>query len=300
MKNTLSISDSFVKTYTAGFRFGFNGKEKDNEVYGAGNAYTTEFRELDTRLGGRWWSLDPKGKAWESPYVGFGDNPILYNDANGDIIYFAKGTSSQFKIQFATTIKYLNQHGAAGVIAKLEASKVPVYIQESTSISSGTEAEGGDKFTPDKAKGGNGKNTILWNAHAGVLTTKGHILSAASGLSHEADHAYEYATHPEKYTKDATTGDAKYTTKEERRVITGSEQNVALKLGEIKKGEETRTDHSGTYQYMAGPTTTQSEFGTGATVNGTNKDYGLSQYITPNKAPTAKSSDKGSSYAPLK
>jgi hypothetical protein len=37
-----------------------------------GNSYTTEFRELDTRIG-RWWSLDPVFKEWESPYAGFGN-----------------------------------------------------------------------------------------------------------------------------------------------------------------------------------------------------------------------------------
>ncbi|MEO6883115.1 MAG: hypothetical protein ABI199_03720 [Bacteroidia bacterium] len=65
------------------FRFGFNGMEKDNDIYGTGNAYTTEFRMLDTRLGGRWWSLDPDIKPWESPYAGFSDNPIVYSDPFG-------------------------------------------------------------------------------------------------------------------------------------------------------------------------------------------------------------------------
>jgi hypothetical protein len=41
------------------YRFGFNGMEKDNEVKGQGKSYTTEFRQLDPRLGGRWWSIDP-------------------------------------------------------------------------------------------------------------------------------------------------------------------------------------------------------------------------------------------------
>ncbi|MEO6883127.1 MAG: hypothetical protein ABI199_03780 [Bacteroidia bacterium] len=83
MKNNFSISVSFVETYTGRFRFGLSGMEKDDEIYGTGNAYTTEFRELDTRLGGRCWSLDTKTKAGESPYVGFGDNPIVYCDPFG-------------------------------------------------------------------------------------------------------------------------------------------------------------------------------------------------------------------------
>jgi|GEM_PF-2772454 len=42
------------------YRFGFNGMEKDDEVNGSnGTSYTTPFRQLDPRLGGRWWSRDP-------------------------------------------------------------------------------------------------------------------------------------------------------------------------------------------------------------------------------------------------
>jgi RHS repeat-associated protein len=53
-----------------GYRFGYQGSEKDNEFKGDGNSYTTEFRQLDPRLG-RWLSVDPliiKFPAY-SPYV---------------------------------------------------------------------------------------------------------------------------------------------------------------------------------------------------------------------------------------
>jgi len=40
------------------YRYGFNGMEKDDEVKGKGNSYTTHFRMLDPRLG-RWLSTDP-------------------------------------------------------------------------------------------------------------------------------------------------------------------------------------------------------------------------------------------------
>jgi hypothetical protein len=72
-------------TSTPSYRYGFNsGSEKDDEIYGiAGSLYTTEFRELDTRLGGRWWSPDPIVKPWESPYAGFSNNPIYFSDPMG-------------------------------------------------------------------------------------------------------------------------------------------------------------------------------------------------------------------------
>jgi RHS repeat-associated protein len=66
------------------YRYGYNGMEKDNELKGVGNSYTTEFRQYDPRLG-RWLSLDPlaeQAPGW-SPYRAFFDNPILFADPDG-------------------------------------------------------------------------------------------------------------------------------------------------------------------------------------------------------------------------
>jgi RHS repeat-associated protein len=67
-----------------GYRFGYQGSEKDNETKGNGNSYTTEFRQLDPRLG-RWLSVDPMFAKfpWQSPYVSFDNNPILLIDHLG-------------------------------------------------------------------------------------------------------------------------------------------------------------------------------------------------------------------------
>ena len=75
-----------------GYRYGYQGSEKDDEVKGDGNSYTTEFRQLDPRVG-RWIMIDPKTvlTPWESPYVSMADNPILYNDPNGDFIPLITG-----------------------------------------------------------------------------------------------------------------------------------------------------------------------------------------------------------------
>lgn len=66
------------------YRYGYNGMEKDNEVSGEGNSYTTEFRQYDPRLG-RWKSLDPLMMKfpWMSPYVAFDNNPIFFVDPYG-------------------------------------------------------------------------------------------------------------------------------------------------------------------------------------------------------------------------
>lgn len=78
------------------FRFGFNNQEKDDEIYGVGNATTAMFWEYDSRLGRR-WNKDPKPIASVSPYTTFENNPIWHIDPNGDSIgisLFEKGESS--------------------------------------------------------------------------------------------------------------------------------------------------------------------------------------------------------------
>ncbi len=66
------------------YRFGYQGSEKDNEVSGEGNSYTTEFRQLDPRLG-RWFSVDPWEKKYPyiTPYASMFNNPINLNDPKG-------------------------------------------------------------------------------------------------------------------------------------------------------------------------------------------------------------------------
>jgi RHS repeat-associated protein len=66
------------------YRYGFNGKEKDDEVKGEGNSYDFGARIYDSRIG-RWLSPDPKFSLqpnW-SPYKAFFDNPNLYIDPDG-------------------------------------------------------------------------------------------------------------------------------------------------------------------------------------------------------------------------
>lgn len=81
------------RTYnTTDYRFGYNGMEKDKEIKGDGNSYTTEFRQYDPRLG-RWLSLDPlmaQYSEW-SPYVAFENNPVVYDDPLGLSVDGEKG-----------------------------------------------------------------------------------------------------------------------------------------------------------------------------------------------------------------
>ncbi|OJX57979.1 MAG: hypothetical protein BGO89_06155 [Candidatus Kapaibacterium thiocyanatum] len=69
-----------------GYRYGYNGQEKVDEVAGAGNHTTAEFWEYDTRLGRR-WNLDPRPVVGVSDYAAFADNPILFSDPKGDTVW---------------------------------------------------------------------------------------------------------------------------------------------------------------------------------------------------------------------
>ena len=69
-----------------GYRYGFNGQERSDDIKGEGNSYTAQFWEYDPMIGKR-WNVDPIHKY--SPYEAFGSNPIINSDPSGlDTINF--------------------------------------------------------------------------------------------------------------------------------------------------------------------------------------------------------------------
>jgi RHS repeat-associated protein len=71
------------------YRYGFNGKEEDDEVKGDGNSLDFGARIYDSRLG-RWYSLDPLQKKYpdETNYGFVSNNPLIFSDVDGrDKIY---------------------------------------------------------------------------------------------------------------------------------------------------------------------------------------------------------------------
>jgi RHS repeat-associated protein len=74
------------RTYTAqtGYRYGFNGKENDNEIKGEGNQQDYGMRIYDPRLG-RFLSVDPieDDYPFYSPYHFAGNTPIRAIDLDG-------------------------------------------------------------------------------------------------------------------------------------------------------------------------------------------------------------------------
>ena len=71
-------------TSSSSYKYGFNGKEKDDEIKGNGNSLDFGARMYDPRLG-RWMSVDPLAAKYFdlSPYNFAGNSPILFYDVDG-------------------------------------------------------------------------------------------------------------------------------------------------------------------------------------------------------------------------
>ena len=69
------------------YRFGFNGKEKLNEIYGDGNAVDYGSRIVNSRIA-RWFSVDFHAGKFpsQSPFNYLGNNPIIFVDPDGNEI----------------------------------------------------------------------------------------------------------------------------------------------------------------------------------------------------------------------
>ncbi|MBO6518365.1 MAG: hypothetical protein JJ975_17660 [Bacteroidia bacterium] len=82
--NWTSHSYTTERKTTHGYRFGFNGKERDDEVSGAGNTIAFEARIYDSRLG-RFFSVDPMISNYsdQSSYSFAVNSPIKLIDRKG-------------------------------------------------------------------------------------------------------------------------------------------------------------------------------------------------------------------------
>jgi RHS repeat-associated protein len=86
--NFLTTNKSnYSETCTGRAWYGFNGKEKDDELFGSGNSCDFVERMLDSRTG-RWLTTDPKTKKFPSisPYAYVANSPIWAIDPDGNDI----------------------------------------------------------------------------------------------------------------------------------------------------------------------------------------------------------------------
>jgi RHS repeat-associated protein len=92
----MGIKDREWKDSTFSYRFGFNGKEKDDDVSGEGNNLDFGARIYDSRLG-RWFKPDPMEAHYSnlSTYSFAQNNPIIFIDKAGRKIDISKMTPEE-------------------------------------------------------------------------------------------------------------------------------------------------------------------------------------------------------------
>jgi RHS repeat-associated protein len=124
----------YVQNASKPYRFGFNGKENDNEVKGKGNQQDYGMRIYDTRLQ-RFLSTDPLYKSYPelTPYQYASNSPIENIDLDGlekySIHYTVRnGKDVILKITTDNSLKYLASPSIKGI--PTWKPKVAEYIKE--------------------------------------------------------------------------------------------------------------------------------------------------------------------------
>ena len=256
-----------------GYRYGFNGYEKDDEMKGAGNWYSFGDYGYDPRIVQR-PSPDPMASKYPqlSPYAAFGNNPILYIDKEGKeiwinnpnggepVLYVPNQTSVQEGINdFVRTtsqaLDYIINSGLdkKDIVSTLVSDKNSVLINEVTWDTHINQTSG----------------RIEWGTQGGIVTDDGKRQSPVIGLLHELGEAFFEFYQPtelsrsvpdpknyknnEEWNKAMDQYDAEcdkeagaYETINDKWVITEVENPAAT-----EKGDATRNSHSYKEKYKA-------------------------------------------------
>jgi len=124
------------------YRYGFNGKEKDNEVKGEGNSLDFEARVYDPRLG-RFLSVDNAfGELpGSSPYSHALNNPILLVDKDGNfpiiplLLKMASAGAADYMTQ--VSMNYFFNDATRGDVGKSVATENINFVQVARSTVEG-------------------------------------------------------------------------------------------------------------------------------------------------------------------
>jgi len=146
-----------------GYRYGFNGQEKDDETYGQGNEYDYGERMYDPRIG-RWMSVDPKVAKYPgySPYNFAVNSPIVYVDPDGGDIYPATATA---KGEIASFIKQPTSNSVINAFFDKNKATSTYKVQPQNG-----EAFNIETFSIDFAKGGELRKLIKTLQKDGAIT----------------------------------------------------------------------------------------------------------------------------------
>ncbi len=275
-------------TAAGGYRFGYNGKEKDNNGELGLTAYDYGARIYNPGIG-KFLSVDPLQTKYPdlSPYHYVANNPLIAIDPDGRKILIVinrgflgigrktieytpgkgyNGGNAFAKDVYASFDYILNNdadvHGRINALVK---SRKVLKVVETNQL-------GATGFTGPSRPNSGGK--LKYNPHEALevvdLTEEGEKVptgryqSPAVGFFHELSHAWNKFFHlrdweNRSYTGDGKTSsgyDAQYDSKEERRDEVNDETPAVLKLQEHGKNEAVRTNHSGIPRQVDNPTST--------------------------------------------
>ncbi len=118
-----------------GYRYGFNGKEKDDEgLGGGGSTYDYGFRIYNPSLG-KFLSIDPLTKSypWYTPYQFAGNKPIEAIDLDGLEELIITKSYNKCGNNYYTKIEVINANAPLSIIYNAlydtDEKKVPVTTQ---------------------------------------------------------------------------------------------------------------------------------------------------------------------------
>jgi RHS repeat-associated protein len=241
----------------------YNGKEFQDDL--GLNVYHYDARMYDPMLA-RWNGVDPLADKYYplSPFAYVANNPLKYIDPDGKRIIVSNDNNpcmpqEEYEALYITAAKYLIDNGAGEYLERLEKSQTLYVIKYATERMSGRYEDNTDMKNIFWSAYQEDAKIIYWDPFLGFETDLGYVLSSAEVLNHEFGHAAQQDEFPEQFKKDSNTPDRKYDDKEERRNITGPEQETARKLGKLPNGEVTRKNHDGYNVYTEGPTSSKKD-----------------------------------------
>lgn len=209
----ISIGDIACSKKCIGpYRYGFNGKEKDDEVSVGGGSYDFGARMYDSRLG-RWLSLDPRSNDYPyfSPYGFAVDAPLIFIDPDGEKIVihyldsegnskyqdYTPGMSPEHSNEFVSqTIKALNSYHssdsniASSIVDKAHTSARTVEIHQTR-----WNMQSASNVQPEEI---DGNNEVYYDPTEGIAMPNETAYPPGMILLIELDHAVEDMKYLEK------------------------------------------------------------------------------------------------------